>query len=52
MLLFKAQEIDFVGDKVPEAMKAAEERLELRSNATIREAELWLTDRGHADPTT
>jgi hypothetical protein len=39
MLISKAREKDFVGDKVPENMVAAEERLELLSEATIREAE-------------
>jgi len=41
MLLFKAREADVVGNKVPEAMEAAEERLEALSKATIREAESW-----------
>ena len=40
MLISKARERDFVGNKVPENMVAAEERLELLSEATIREAEL------------
>ncbi|KAF2183350.1 hypothetical protein K469DRAFT_690109 [Zopfia rhizophila CBS 207.26] len=39
MLISKARERDFVGNKVPESMIAAEERLELLSEATIREAE-------------
>ena len=39
MLISKARERDFVGNKVPENMVAAEERLELLSEATIREAE-------------
>ena len=41
MLLSKARERDFVGNKVPENMMAAEERLELLSNATVRDAESW-----------
>ena len=40
MLISKARKRDFVGNKVPENMVAAEERLELLSEATIREAEL------------
>jgi hypothetical protein len=40
MLISKARERDIVGNKVPENMIAAEERLELLSEATIREAEL------------
>jgi hypothetical protein len=39
-LISKARERDFVGNKVPENMVAAEERLELVSKATIRKAEL------------
>jgi hypothetical protein len=39
MLISKAQERDFVGNKVPENIVAAEERLELLSEAAIREAE-------------
>jgi hypothetical protein len=39
MLLSKARERDFVGNKVPDNMIAAEERLELLSNVTIRDAE-------------
>jgi len=39
MLISKAQERDLVGNKVPENMVAAEERLELLSEATIKEAE-------------
>ena len=39
MLLSKARERDFVGNKVLENMMAAEERLELLSNATVRDAE-------------
>jgi hypothetical protein len=38
-LISKARERDFVGNKVPENMVAAEERLELLSKATIRKAE-------------
>jgi hypothetical protein len=41
MLISKARERDFMGNKVPEKMVAAEERLELLSEATIREAESW-----------
>ncbi|KAM5348944.1 hypothetical protein ACJ41O_008767 [Fusarium nematophilum] len=41
MLLSKARERDFVGNKVPDNMVAAEGRLERLSDATIREAELW-----------
>jgi hypothetical protein len=40
-LISKARERDFVGNKVPENMVAAEEILELLSEATIREAESW-----------
>jgi hypothetical protein len=40
-LISKARERDFVGNKVPENMVAAEERLEIVSEATIREAESW-----------
>lgn len=36
-LISKARERDFVGNKVPENMVGAEERLELLSEATIRE---------------
>ena len=39
ILISKARERNFVGNKVPENMVAAEERLELLSEATIREAE-------------
>jgi hypothetical protein len=40
MLISKARERDLVGNKVPENMVAAEEeRLEVLSEATIREAE-------------
>ena len=38
-LISKARERDFVGNKVPENMVAAEERLELLSKATRMEAE-------------
>ena len=41
MLMSKVRERDFVGNRVPENMKAAEERLELMSDATIAEAEKW-----------
>jgi len=41
MLLSKARERDVVGNKVLKNMIAAEERLELLSNATIRDAESW-----------
>ena len=41
MLLSKVRERDFIGNKVPENMMAAEERLELLSNATIRDAVSW-----------
>lgn len=41
MLLSKARERDFVGNKVPENMVAAEERLEQLSEVTIRGAESW-----------
>ena len=39
MLLSEVRERDFVGNKVPDNMVAAEERLELLSEATIRDAE-------------
>jgi hypothetical protein len=39
MLISKAREREFIGNKVPENMVAVEERLELLSEATIREAE-------------
>lgn len=39
MLVSKARGRDLIGNKVPENMMAAEERSELLSNATIREAE-------------
>ena len=41
MLMSKVREIDFIGNKVPEDMMAAEEGLELLSDATIAEAETW-----------
>jgi hypothetical protein len=41
MPLFKARERDFIGNRVPENMIAAEERLELLSDATIKDAESW-----------
>jgi hypothetical protein len=41
MLVSKARDRDFVGNKVPENMMAAEERLEFLSNAMIRDAETW-----------
>jgi len=41
MLLSKVRERDFIGNKIPEEMMAAEERLELLSDATIVEAETW-----------
>jgi hypothetical protein len=41
MLLSKVRERDFVGNRVPADMVAAEERLEPLSNATIEEAESW-----------
>ncbi|EKG08990.1 DNA helicase PIF1 ATP-dependent [Macrophomina phaseolina MS6] len=41
MLVSKARERDFVGNKVPQSMVAAEERLESLSNATVEEAESW-----------
>ena len=46
MLLSKVRERDFVGNKVPENMMAAEERLELMSNATIRDFESWARSEG------
>jgi hypothetical protein len=39
MLVSKVRERDFIGNKVPENMIAAEERLDLLSEGTIREAE-------------
>ncbi len=41
ILLSVARERDFVGNKVPDNMIAAEERLEQLSDVTIREAEIW-----------
>ncbi|KAL8326724.1 hypothetical protein RB597_003170 [Gaeumannomyces tritici] len=41
MLLSKARERDFVGNKVPDNMVAAEERLEMLSKATIKDTESW-----------
>jgi hypothetical protein len=41
MLSSKARERDIVGNTVPENMATAEERLELLSEAMIREAETW-----------
>ena len=41
MLLSKVRERDFISNKIPEEMMAAEERLELLSDATIMEAETW-----------
>jgi hypothetical protein len=41
MLLSKVRERDFVGNKVADSMVAAEERLDLLSEATIRDAESW-----------
>jgi hypothetical protein len=38
-LIFKARKKDFVGNKMPENMVAAEERLELLNKTIIREAE-------------
>ena len=40
-LLSKVRVRDLVGNKVPSDMIAAEERIELLSDATIREAESW-----------
>ena len=40
-LLSKVRERDFVGNRMPEGMVAAEERLEKLSNKTIRDAECW-----------
>jgi hypothetical protein len=40
-LLSPARERDFVGNKVPKDMRDAEEKLELLSNTTIREAKTW-----------
>ena len=41
ILLSRAQERDFVDNKVPDNMVAAEKRLELLCEATIRDAEVW-----------
>jgi len=41
ILLSRARERDFVGNTVPDSMAAAEERLELLSNRTVKEAESW-----------
>ena len=41
MLLSQARERDFIGNRVPDNMVAAEKRLELLSEATIKEAESW-----------
>ena len=41
MLLSKVREIDFVGNRVPQNMIAAEEKLDLLSDATIKDAESW-----------
>ena len=40
MLISKARERDFIGNKVPKNMVITEERLELLSEATIKEAEM------------
>jgi hypothetical protein len=37
----KARKRDFIGNKVPDNMIAAEERLELLSEQTIKDAESW-----------
>jgi len=39
LLLSKAREKDIVGNTVPENMATVEKRLEVPSNATIRDAE-------------
>jgi len=39
MLLFKVRERDLVGNNVPENMASTEKRLDLLSNATVRDAE-------------
>ena len=44
MLISKTRERDFVGNKVPENMVAAEERLDLLSDATIRDAVILHVD--------
>ncbi|KAL8393665.1 hypothetical protein RB595_003412 [Gaeumannomyces hyphopodioides] len=41
MLLSKARKRDFVGNKVPDNMVAAKERLEMLSKATIKDTESW-----------
>lgn len=41
MLLSKAREKDFIGNKVPDNMVAAEQELEVLSETTIKEAECW-----------
>jgi len=41
MLLSRARERDIVGSTEPEAMSAAEKRLEQLSEVAIREAETW-----------
>jgi hypothetical protein len=41
MLLSEARESDFIGNKVPDNMMAAEERLERLSDITISNAEAW-----------
>jgi len=41
MLLSKVRERDMVGNNVPENMAAAEKRLDLLSDATVKEAESW-----------
>lgn len=41
MLLSKVREGDIVGNIVPENMAAAEKRLEVLSEETIRDAESW-----------
>ena len=40
-LLSEARESDFIGNKVPDNMIAAEERLERLSDKTVSEAESW-----------
>ena len=39
MLIFKVREGNFMGNKMPKNMVAAEERLEILSEITIRETE-------------
>ncbi|OWT42275.1 hypothetical protein VFPPC_18429 [Pochonia chlamydosporia 170] len=41
MLLSKARGKDFIGNKVPDNMVAAEQELEVLSETTIKEAECW-----------